>query len=303
VQTTSASNSTQLAVKELTYHYLQPNNPRLEELRRRYQNHPATRHSLWSPQYIKTQLQLDKFRADNLYLHQCRSANKNSYLLTARYVQSVDKLGLLGVLKDDELFGNYLVSFNGLQVSRDLLDSALEINFLNDHLRIANGKPVILDIGAGYGRLAYRLIQALPNVEGVLCTDAIPESTFLSEFYLRFRGCHSKAEVVPLDQVEARLRKQRIDIAVNVHSFSECTLDSVRWWLDLITAKRIPFLFIVPNGDALDTSEANRTHLNYVSLLLTRGYRLIARQPNYAQSQQVQRYGLYPSHYYLFARN
>jgi putative sugar O-methyltransferase len=285
--------------------YLRPDNPRLSELRRRYENHPASRHSIWSQHYLTTQLRLDRFREDNVYLHQRRRAGRDSYLLTARYVQSVDKLGLLHKLGDDDAFGNYVFGFDGgLPVSRDLLDSVLEINFLDEHLDLkGRSSPLILDIGAGYGRLAYRLVQAIPNLEAVLCADAIAESTFLSEFYLKFRGCETKAKVLPLDEVEAGLSNRRIDIALNVHSFGECSLESIRWWLDLISARQIPYLFIVPNGEKLHSWEADNARFNYAPLILERGYKLIAKQPNYAHSVTVRRYGLYPCYYYLFARN
>ena len=292
-------------VQERALDYLRPDNPRLNELRRRYKNHPASHHSIWSQHYLRTQLRLDRFREDNVYIHQRRAAGRDSYLLTARYVQSVDKLGLLGKLGDDDAFGNYLFRSNGgLPVSRDLLDSVLEINFLDDNLDLKGRcNPVILDIGAGYGRLAYRLVQAIPTLKAVLCADAIPESTFISEFYLKFRKCGAKTKVLPLDEIEAELNNRRVDIALNVHSFGECPLESIRWWLDLISANQIQYLFIVPNGEKLHSWESDNARFNYAPLILERGYKLIAKQPNYARSATVQRHGLYPCYYYLFELN
>lgn len=284
--------------------FLRRDNPRLVELRRRYQDHPAAHHSLWSDRYVSTELKLDQFRADNVYVHQSRSATEASYILTAYYVQSVDKLGLLHILGDDNLFGNYLVNFNDhMLVSRELLDAAVEINFLHDKLGLAGlTNPVILDIGAGYGRLAHRLVEAIPQLETVLCTDAIPESTFLSEFYLKFRGCESRTKVVPLDEIEEELGNQHVDLAVNVHSFGECQLRSIEWWLDLLSANRIKYLFIVPNGEALHSWEPDDTKIDYLHLLLDRGYRMVVKQPNYMGASSVQKHGLYPCYYYLFER-
>jgi len=284
---------------------LRRDNPRIQELQRKYENHPASHHSLWSKRYLTEELKLDQFRADNAYVHQRRAANDASYFLTAQYVQSVDKLGLLGTVGDDDLFGNYLVRFNGdLLVGRDLLDAVLEINFLNDQLGLADlDSPVILDIGAGYGRLAHRLVQALPKLKRVLCTDAIPESTFLCEFYLKFRGCESKTRVIPLDEVEATLENQPVDLAINIHSFGECTLRSIKWWLDLVSANRIKYLFIVPNGEALHSWELDDSRINYSSLLLERGYKMVVKQPNYAGALRVQRHGLYPCFHYLFEQS
>jgi putative sugar O-methyltransferase len=306
----SSTKPKQVFVSEVTLlagasDYLRRDNPRIQELQRRYENHPASHHSLWSPRYLVEELKLDRFRADNAYVHQRRAAGDPSYILTAQYVQSVDKLGLLDTLGDDDLFGNYLVSFNGnLLVGRDLLDAVLEINFLNDNLSLARlDDMVILDIGAGYGRLAHRLVQALPKLKTVLCTDAIPESTFLCEFYLKFRGCESKAKVVPLDEIGAALENQPVDLAINIHSFGECTLRSIEWWLDLVSAHRIKYLFIVPNGEALHSWEADDARMDYLPLLLERGYKMIVKQPNYAGALRLQKHGLYPCYHYLFERN
>lgn len=295
----------ELVLPERASDYLRRDNPRLQELQRRYEDHPASHHSLWSHRYLATELKLDQFRGDNVYVHQRRSASEASYTLTAYYVQSVDRLGLLHTLGDDDLFGNYLVSFNGgLLVSRELLDAVLEINFLNDRLGLADlNSPVILDIGAGYGRLAHRLVQAIPHLETVLCTDAIPESTFLSEFYLSFRGCETKAKVIPLDEIEGELCNQPVDLAINVHSFGECQLQSIKWWLDLVSANRIKYLFIVPNGVTLGSWEPDDTNIDYLPLLLDRGYKMRVKQPNYMGASSIQKHGLYPCYFYLFERD
>jgi len=49
------------------------------------------------------------------------------------------------------------------------------------------------------------MAEAVPDLEQVLCTDAVAESTFLSEYYLRFRGVDAITQVVPLDEIEAKL--------------------------------------------------------------------------------------------------
>lgn len=291
-------------IPESASDYLRGSNPRLRELRRRYKDHPASHHSLWSPGYLAAELKMDRFRADNVYVHQRRSASNRSYSLTASYVTSVDKLGLLQTLADDELFGNYQVGYNGNRVSRDLLDAVLEINFLSDKLGpTLFNRSVILDIGAGYGRLAHRLVQAMPQLGTVLCTDAIPESTFLSEFYLKFRGCETKARVVPLDEIEGELAKQPVALAINVHSFGECPIRSIEWWLDLVSHNQIPYLFIVPNGKHLISWEPDNTNIDYLPSLLDRGYKMVVKQPNYLEPSSLQKHGLYPCYYYLFERD
>ena len=281
---------------------LRTDNPRLQELKRRYLSHPAARHSLWSEKYLRDELQLEYFRGDNAYLYQKRLSNEAAYILTTYYALSIDKLGLLQRLDDDDLFGNYLVKFDDtLLVSRDLLDSVIEINFLDQTLDLSNLSGVkVLDIGAGYGRLAYRLAQAFPTLEHIFCTDAVAESTFISEFYLKFRGVSDRAIVVPLDEIEQTLQQHSIDIVTNVHSFGECSLESITWWLDLIAKHRVKYLFIVANGEGLGSRELDDTNIDYMPAITARGYQLVVKQPKYHRTSSVQKYGAYPTYYYLF---
>ena len=72
--------------------------------------------------------------------------------------------------------GVNLHDIDGMLVSRDLLDSINELTFLDDELGIAQRNMTILDIGAGYGRLAHRATTAFENLT-YLCTDAIPLSS------------------------------------------------------------------------------------------------------------------------------
>jgi hypothetical protein len=185
--------------------YLNAGNPRLMDLKRRYKGHPAAMHSLWKDTYIQAELDFSTFRGDNAYIWQTRQINANlvmQYLLTAYHVKDVDQLNLFDRLREDGQFGAVNFSFNDqIVVSRDLLDSILEINFLERHLRISQmAAPVVLDIGAGYGRFAYRMVNALPNLKTVYCTDAVAESTFLCDYYLNFRGVGDRARAIPIDE-------------------------------------------------------------------------------------------------------
>ena len=53
------------------------------------------------------------------------------------------------------------------------------------------------------------MLAGLPNIAEYLCTDAVPVSTFLSEYYLRFRGLQDRATVVPLDEIEGNIQLQK----------------------------------------------------------------------------------------------
>jgi SAM-dependent methyltransferase len=158
----------------------------------------------------------------------------------------------------------------------------------------------ILDIGAGYGRLAWRTTQAVPEVADYCCVDAVPESTFLCEYYLRHRGVAPPARVVPYDQLDAQLAGARFDIVFNVHSFSECTYGAVQAWFERVQALKIPYLFLVPNeAEGFLSKETDDRRLDLMPLVTGAGYELARREPVYEDPAVRQLLGI-DDHYHLF---
>ena len=288
--------------------YLQPSNPKLKALQDRYAtlHIPPTDHSYWTDRYVGSNIDLRFFRGDNAYVYQYRDGNQEvNYALTTYYLSKVDELGLLQKLDEDGLFGAYVFDVNGKTVSRDLLDSIVQISFLERHLGISRMPRLnILDIGAGYGRLAHRMTQALSNIGTYICVDAVAESTFVSDYYLRFRGVAERAVVVPIYDLEDKLANTPIDLAVNVHSFPECTLASTVWWLDVVRKHGIRYLLIIPNSDShggtmLLSTEKDRDRQDLLPAITSRGYKLKVLEPKYADSS-VQNHGVTPTYQYLF---
>jgi SAM-dependent methyltransferase len=261
--------------------------PRLQELREAYARFeaPVSVHSQWHDRRLNAGLNLRYFRGDNHYVWHYREwprATILKYFIYARYIQERDKIGLLDRLKEDGAFGSWTFQYPGMpRVSRDLLDAANEITFLDRHLGILGKSGYrVLDIGAGYGRVAHRLLTAAPGVTDYCCVDAVPESTFLSEYYLRFRQCVPRARVVPLHEVDGSLQPDHFDLAVNIHSFSECTYDAVAWWCERLERLRIPNLLIIPNDpDQLLTTETDRQKRDFRPLIENAGYRLEVCEP------------------------
>lgn len=292
--------------------YLSVRNPRLHQLRERYRGHPAASHSKWTPDFVRETVDLRLFRRDNSYVYQTRHGITDAvYVLTAYHTKQIDRLGLWRRLTEDGAFGCHLVDFNGERlVSRDLLDSIIEIIFLEECLTISSrGHVRFLDVGAGYGRLAHRLCEAFPHVADVMCADAVPESTFLSEFYLRFRGLEGCARVVPLDEVEQVVVRSPPDVASNIHSFSEMPVDAIAWWVGLLARAGVRWLVIAPNtGERLVTTEpplgrADRGELprrDFSGVLESAGYRLRVKRPKYGSASSLQAHGLFPTWYFLF---
>lgn len=273
--------------------YLRPGNPRLRELRRRYAecDQAVTVSRQWHRWTLDRQ-QLRCFRGDNAYVWQ--RDGRASLALSARYLMSNDPMGLLDTVTEDGAFGAATEEVERRCFSRDLIDSILELNFLARHLPIATESMSVVDIGAGYGRLAHRACAAFAGLT-YACTDAIPASTFLSEFYLKYRA--SRARVIPLYD----FRSPSVDLATNVHSFTECTTAAVNWWLSRLGDVR--HLFVVPNAmDHGGTRIINSEGCDLRPLIDAAGYRLLACEPKYADSF-VQRYGVQPTYHYLFERH
>ena len=232
--------------------HLNLENPDLIDLKERYKNseYPDSEEALWTEDRI-TSDDLLYFRGHNAFLYQDGRFNRNiiGYLLSYYYIKALDNKELLKRLEEDDSFGAIVYSIDGYRVTRDLLDSILEINFLEKHLQLSQKPDLnVLDVGAGYGRLAYRMTQALPNISNYLCADAIAVSSFIADYYLQYRGISDRARIVPLDTIRKELKEYSLNLAVNVHSFSECSLTAIDWWMALISENRIPFLFIVPNS-------------------------------------------------------
>jgi hypothetical protein len=288
---------------------LRADHPRLRELRERYARveGPLARQTMWDADYLRRELDLTRFRGDNAFLWQVRNVRidpRLAYYLFLRELAARDTRDLLETLSEDGLFGCWTFDYPGWPpVSRDLLDSVGELLFLDRHLGLLERPGLtVLDIGAGYGRLAHRALEAAPTLERYLCVDAIPESTFLCEYYLRFRGCLGRAEVVPLDRFDDAVTGRKIDLAVNVHSFPEMGTDAVAAWVSRLASLEVPWLFIVPNhGDRLVTIESDGANVEFDSVLTEHGYERAIVEPILPDPTLREHAGM-TDHFFLFRR-
>jgi hypothetical protein len=285
--------------------YLVPDNPRLLDLKRRYADFDprVTTPLQWTDDYVRIE-DIAHFRGDNAYVWQVRGDNCNTggnynilgHLLATYYVKSIDRYQLLDRLTEDNDFGNFTFDIAGHVVSRDLLDSIIEILFLDRHLGLMSRSDLtMLDIGAGYGRLAYRLSAAVPGLKKCFCADAVPYSTFISEFYLRFRKATPKTQVVPLDEIEQTLANVNVDIAVNICSFPECRLEAIEWWISRLACWNIRYFLVSCMSKTLE----NYLQQEFSSNLEKHGYRLLTYEPKYHDAL-IQKYAIAPIYYFLF---
>jgi len=278
--------------------YLSSDNERLRELRDSYRrlDWPVTRHSRWRDDAVAGWLNLKYFRGDNIIMWHYRNEasvgiadaddervrhNRLFYFTYLRYVLDHGGGELAELLGEDGAFGCWMYEFPGYPAcSRDLLDSVNELLFLDKHLSLMSRSGLrVLDVGAGYGRLAHRATQALSGLADYCCVDAVPESTFLCEYYARARNVVPPVRVTPLPDVPS-LQPNHFDLAVNVHSFSECRLEAVEWWMSQVARLGIPYLFVVPNEPSgFLTTEVGSSPKDYLPAIEANGYRLVVDTP------------------------
>jgi hypothetical protein len=289
--------------------YLRPDNQRLVDLRDAYTrlDWPVTTRSRWQEEMLTEWLNLSWFRGDNPYVWQYRlrdlDALRTRYFVFLRYILDRDPEGLVERLGEDGLFGCWSFDFDGYPTcSRDLLDSVNELYFLDRHLGVLTRPDLrVLDIGAGYGRLAHRWNQAVGTPTDYCCTDAVAESTFLSDYYIRFRGLEPGARVVPLYSVP-ELHPGDFDLAINVHSFSECPRAAIAWWMEHLLRLEVPQFFLVPNEqEGCLSLEHDGSRLDCMDLIDDAGYRLKAVEPVFNDSA-VQDILKVRDHFFLFER-
>jgi len=266
---------------------LDSGNPKLIELQASYDalaaTIPAAVPTQWHSGFLKRNLSMAHFRGDNAYVWQFRhlgsGANVRTYLQLLD-VQSRDELGLFDKLEEDGLFGCWTFEYgNRPPVSRDLLDSINEINYLERMTGLATKDGLrVLDIGAGYGRLAHRMSTALPNLAAYDCIDGVATSTFLCDYYLTYRGVPDSVRVVPLPEYQSLASDY--DVAINIHSFSECSMEAIGWWLDRIAERNIDWLMIVPNTPhQLLSTELDGSMKDFAPLVRAAGYVQVDERP------------------------
>jgi putative sugar O-methyltransferase len=194
-----------------------------------------------------------------------------------------DQFGLLSKIEEPELGQGDTVSVNGRRVSIDLLQSIDEFYRLVEVMGWKrDDKVTVLEIGAGYGRLAHVLLTAMPNARYQIFD--LPESLLLSQYYLTTLFPDSSALLYP-DSSDARDAKESwstarlafglphqlktlvpgsVDAVVNIYSFMEMSTNQVDAYFGAIAALDPRALFIKQHKHEVNLLEG--------SLLSTKGY-------------------------------
>jgi len=230
------------------------------------------------------------FRADNSYVWQKREYKYSDIIRTYTVVKELDKRDLLCTLVETGDYGVETYRYGQDSFSRDLMDSVLEINFLAEHLQVPFKR--VIDIGAGYGRFASRILECNLANE-VFCIDAIPKSTAVSEIFLSEHIATGRARVIGMHE-RIQLKDFSFDLAVNIHSFSEMAIWEVDDWVKLLRKLDVAWLFVVPNGPELSLNDGR----SFNDILSTQGFEVRFKREKYSNFEYPESL-LYPSTYYL----
>lgn len=179
----------------------------------------------------------------------------------ARYVAALweevhrrDRHGILERLEEPSLGAPIGVRHHGRLISQDLCNSALELVAIMDGLAAARLTPGarIIELGGGYGRVAWAALTALPDVRFVLVD--IPPALAVAERYLttlfpdlptfRFRRFDDPEQVAAeLDRAHLafltpnqleRLAPMGAQLAINISSLHEMRPEQIQSQLELL---------------------------------------------------------------------
>jgi len=187
------------------------------------------------------------------------------WMLYAR-VKSKDKNNLLERVTPSASDKNGIaVDVNGKMLSWDYLISMdCVISIAEKYPKLINEPCVVLDLGAGWGRIGYVLKKINASITYVICD--IPVSLLASQHYLpivlpdetAFRYLDSRrrdefthdyfSKACGLhflgSQDLARFARNTIDLFINIASFQEMTLDQVRGYFSIIDQTTRDALYI-----------------------------------------------------------
>lgn len=266
-----------------------------------YKDHPLDalagdvwRQSKRRPDKLKD-IDFTSFRSDNAFVWQTRGTPLSSFVASALWAQFQDRQSLLERVNEEGDFGAECINLNGRLWSRDVIDSVLEINFLMETIPDFHHLNVIVDIGAGYGRLLRRLAE---TTEGPMLfgADGLALSTSICRGYLDHLGLQGRVSTLSLSEVDQF--NKRISLATNVHSFSEMSIEAVSWWLSWLKQQETRYLFVVPNRPGPSLNDGT----NFEPLLRSHGFSLVRHRRKYVDPL-VDEVGLYPGDYYLYSRD
>ena len=180
---------------------------------------------------------------------------KTFVAMLAEAVEREDPRGLLGELEEPELGNPFLILHRGRAISQDLCNSVHEFYRVvgpTGRLPDEGSGMHVAELGAGYGRLAYVFLYALPSAS--YCIIDLPPALYISQRYLTtvypnrraflarsFRNYEEIRQEFETAQVRflfphqlELLPPKRFDFFINISSLHEMTVAQVTNYLKLM---------------------------------------------------------------------
>ncbi len=171
-------------------------------------------------------------------------------LLLWTYAQSLDAAGYLDRLDEPQEGSPITVEVNGRRISSDLVNSVLEYYSIGEAMDFSKCRRV-LEIGGGYGRSAWSILQLNPHIQYTLVD--VPPALYLAQRYLSsvlereifrvrhfedFADVESEMEgcsvVFLLPHQLCLLPNRRFDLTLNISSFGEMQPQMIAQYFDEI---------------------------------------------------------------------
>lgn len=164
------------------------------------------------------------------------------------YLLEMDKQGILKKIDEPKIGNPFLISYKNKKISQDLCNSIHEFYSITEFLGKTNNLQ-ILEIGAGYGRLAYIFLNQLRNCSYSIID--VPPALFVAQKYLssvfpkekifRFRTFKSFKQVknefesarirfLNADQIEL-LPDNYFNLVINISSLHEMTREQIKHYI------------------------------------------------------------------------
>ena len=186
---------------------------------------------------------LPNFAAQGMYVEQ-ESVDPNE--VTGVLTNLLCFEDLPGMDRDVRYGGRKFYTLIGT-VTRMWVDGNVEIDFLRRKLDDLKSLDV-LDIGAGYGRLA---VMLAPLVNSYACVDSVRVSSIICRYYTSMHSSHP-IEVYDTTQFRDTMSSLHPSLAINIHSWNECSLSQISRWLDVLDDLGTRWLFTVSHGRNID---------------------------------------------------
>ena len=89
-------------------------------------------------------------------------------------------------------------------------------------------------------------VSAAPYVHDYWCTDGVEVSQNACKMHVDCYVHSGNVHVVSPEQLLAL--RPKCEVAVNIHSWNECSFASIAAWLDILGELKTPYLFTVSHG-------------------------------------------------------